>query len=448
MSMLAEVRKIVDRWYVSEGALFHTFVSHNFEENLSISVPFRSGRGKVEYNSMILSALRPREVELYLKAEMVRILLKHPYERQPSGCNKKSIAIGSNLVLGDNYDFSEINMPTPEAFDLRASESFEWYAHRVDEMLYNREIDLDSLTENPNDDKSSSDSANGDQGDADGREASDKDEPREGREDSPAKDVDTISSTGQSRSSDDEGKGQTADKPQEDRDLESEMKDMGLADLWEEDPMMGCTIDALLNEIQASNDWGSLAGTFAKKVIANTPARLNYRKELNSFRASVLSTKRHLTRMRPSRRTGFDNMGMMRRLGVHLLIAVDVSASIGEANIRHFYSVINRFFHYGVDSVDVVQFDTSLAEVQKMTKKALEVKVLGFGGTSYQPLFDYLSSHPEYGGVIIFTDGDAPIPTVSPRMKTRVLWVCCNSRQWEVNKNWMERIGRSCAIEV
>ncbi|WP_278833421.1 hypothetical protein, partial [Porphyromonas cangingivalis] len=235
--MLPEVRKIIDRWYLSEGALFQTFVSHNFEENLSISVPFRSGRGKVEYNSMILSSMRPREVELHLKAEMVRILLKHPYERQPEGCNKKSIAVGSNLVLGDNYDFSEINMPTPEAFDLKEKESFEWYSHRVEEMFSPKEIDLDSMSENPNDDKSSSDSANGNEGNEDSGETSDELDPNapdnapDNDLEDPSEDVETTSSLGKTKHRDDE-QGQPSEKPREDRDLDYEMKEMGLADLW------------------------------------------------------------------------------------------------------------------------------------------------------------------------------------------------------------------------
>lgn len=451
--MLPEVRKIIDRWYLSEGALFQTFVSHNFEENLSISVPFRSGRGKVEYNSMILSSMRPREVELHLKAEMVRILLKHPYERQPEGCNKKSIAVGSNLVLGDNYDFSEINMPTPEAFDLKEKESFEWYSHRVEEMFSPKEIDLDSMSENPNDDKSSADSANGNEGNEDSGETSDELDPNapdnapDNDLEDPSEDVETTSSLGKTKHRDDE-QGQLSEKPREDRDLDYEMKEMGLADLWEEDPMMGCSIDSLIDEIEASNEWGSLAGTFARKIVANTNAKVDYRKVLSGFRASILSSKRCLTRMRPNRRTGFDNMGSMRRFDTKLLVAVDVSASIGETSIRHFYSVINRFFKYGMDQIDVIQFDTSLSEVQKMTKKQLEVKVLGFGGTSFQPLFNYLGEHPDYNGVIIFTDGDAPIPNLPPKMKTKVMWVCNSQRHLEVNKSWMQKIGRCCAIDL
>ena len=39
---------------------------------------------------------------------------------------------------------------------------------------------------------------------------------------------------------------------------------------------------------------------------ASTRSRINWRNVLSGFRASILSSVRKLTRMRPNRRTGFD----------------------------------------------------------------------------------------------------------------------------------------------
>ena len=72
--------------------------------------------------------------------------------------------------------------------------------------------------------------------------------------------------------------------------------------------------------------------------------------------------------MRPNRRSGFDNMGSIRRFDTNLLIAVDVSGSISDEVLTHFYSVIGRIFKYGIEHVDVVQFDCSLSEVQSFEK--------------------------------------------------------------------------------
>ncbi|MDO4695657.1 MAG: VWA-like domain-containing protein [Porphyromonas sp.] len=439
--MLPEVRQIVDRWYLSEGALFQTFVSHNFEANLSISCPFRCGRGKVEYNPMIVTSMPMRSIELHLKAEMIRILLKHPYERQPVGCKRKAVAMGSNLVLADNYeDFTEIGMSTPEMFDLEAQESFEWYAHRVQEMYANQELDLDSMSENPTDKNSNSDNTSGNEGEEESNLS------EENKSSNPPENVEEASSSEDQKR---EENTQSQDRATEDRQFElEENKAQDISELWEEDPTMGSTIEALIEEIQASNEWGSLAGAFARHIIANTQAKVDYRKVLAGFRASILSTKRQLTRMRPNRRTGFDNMGSMRRYDTRLLVAVDVSASIGEASIRHFYSVINRFFKYGIEAIDVVQFDTTLSAVESIKKKQIQVKVMGFGGTSFQPLFDYVGGHPEYNGLIIFTDGDAPIPTLPKHMKCKVIWVCNTQRAYNVNHNWMKKIGRCCAMEI
>ena len=61
--------------------------------------------------------------------------------------------------------------------------------------------------------------------------------------------------------------------------------------------------------IENTRSWGSLAGAFAEKLKASAKARINWRNVLSGFRSSILSTKRKLTRMRPNRRTEFENMG-------------------------------------------------------------------------------------------------------------------------------------------
>jgi hypothetical protein len=86
----------------------------------------------IEYNPEQINKLSDSQLENSLKAEAIRIILKHPYERQPDGCKRKSMALGSNLVLSDNYDFTEINLPKPADFSLPEKESYEWYSMRIE----------------------------------------------------------------------------------------------------------------------------------------------------------------------------------------------------------------------------------------------------------------------------------------------------------------------------
>lgn len=127
------------------------------------------------------------------------------------------------------------------------------------------------------------------------------------------------------------------------RKFTNQPKSEDLSQLWEEDVLRSCEIDVAIDEISASNSWGSLAGNISGMILANTKAKIDYRKVLSGFRASVLSTKRHLTRMRPNRRSGFDNMGSIRRFDTNLLVAVDVSGSVDDKSLSHFsQSLIER----------------------------------------------------------------------------------------------------------
>ncbi len=249
--------------------------------------------------------------------------------------------------------------------------------------------------------------------------------------------------------------------PEENRKFESNLKKIenkqkksitpseDLSSLWEEDSLMACTVDAIIEDIQSSGTgWGSLAGSLVDEIIANTKTKIDYRKTLSGFRASILSSKRHLTRMRPNRRSGFDNMGSIRRFDTNLLIAVDVSGSISDEVLRHFYSVIGKIFKYGIEHVDVVQFDCSLSEVQSFEKAKKRIDIVGRGGTSFQPIFDYVHKNIKYDGLIIFTDGYAPKPKKPKGFKTKVVWVCESEKTYEEHKPWMKETGRCCFIKL
>lgn len=199
--------------------------------------------------------------------------------------------------------------------------------------------------------------------------------------------------------------------------------------------------------IESTTRWGSLGGSLAEHLKASTKARINWRTVFAGFRASVLSSKRKLTRMRPNRRTGFEQMGSIRRFDTRLLIAVDVSGSISSESLSYFYGVINSAFRYGFESIDVIQFDCGITKVQSLKKQMSEVTALGRGGTSFQEPIDYAHENG-YDGLVILTDGYAPAPTLPEGMHTKLIWVCPNRLCFEDNHTWMEKLGRACMMEI
>ena len=373
---------ILEQWFIMEPPLFQVLCVHELVANTQMKCPLRSGRRKLEYNPEIVVEMSDDALEEALRAEAVRLLLKHPYERRPDGCSQQAMGLGSNLVIGDNYSHPRFHIETPQDFNLKRGMSFEWYAREIEKQQ----------------DSSSSD---------------DSDDPEN---ESPNGGVGTGNSD----------------------------KHRDLAELWDEDDM---TVQLINGIISSTKQWGSIPGDLAELLTSSLRAKINWRNIFAGFRASIISSKRKLTRMRPNRRTGFDNMGSVRRFDTKLLVAVDVSGSISTESLQYFYGVINSAFRYGFESIDVIQFDHGIRAVHNLKKVVKDVAILGRGGTSFQEPIDYAHENG-YDGLVMLTDGYAPPPTIPDGFKTGLLWVCENQECLDHHKSWMEKSGRTCVMEL
>ena len=370
--MLERIAQITERWFLSEEPLFSAFCTHRVAENREMKCHVRVGKGVIEVNPDLCETITDRELEERLRIEVIRILLKHPYDRQPDGCSILARALGSNCVIGDSYRFQKVQMERPQDFELPSNQHFEYYARRIQGMLPQVKM---SLT-----------------GDADG-----------------------------------------------DADGNSD-----LAANWQQDELMAAQINETIRNVKG---WGSMPGKLVEEIIASTKARVDYRKILAGFRATILSEKRKLTRMRPNRRFGFDAMGSRYDFTTRLIIGVDCSGSITKNDLKNFYSTINRFFKYGIKQIDVVQFDVNLGEVQTLLKASENIKVKGRGGTCFQPFIDFVAKHPEYDGALIYTDGYAPKPKIPVGMRSPLCWVLRSEKEVKEHERWMRQSGRVCVIE-
>lgn len=391
--MRERITRILERWFISEPALFQVLCTHSIEENASMPCPVRSGARKVEYNPDFVNEMSDPALDQALRTEAIRILLKHPYQRKPDACSQQAIAVGSNLTIGDNYQFGSLRMEQPADYDLPTGREYEWYSRRIQELLPP-------------------------EADGDGNGAGD--------------------------GSDARGQGGGDGDPRTDRLSDNADKNTALSELWDEDDLAVVMIDGI---IESTKDWGSLAGNFAEQLKASAKARINWRNVLSGFRASILSTQRKLTRMRPNRRTGFDNMGSIRRFDTKVLVAVDVSGSISSSDLSYFYGVVNSAFRYGFTAVDVIQFDAGVRVVQSLKKVLRNVAVLGRGGTSFQEPINYANENG-YDGLVILTDGYAPQPVLPDNMRCKLVWVCNNRESYESSHGWMEKTGRVCTMEL
>ena len=362
--MKDRITRILEQWFLDEPAMFQVLCTHELAENTSMSCPVRSGRRRLEYNPDFLREMTDSGLDEALRTEACRILLKHPYERRPEGCCQEAMAIGSNLVVGDNYRYSSYHIDTPKDYELDSGMSYEWYSRKIQSML-----------------------------------------PPGG---------------------------------------EGSARNRDLSALWDEDEL---AVEMINGIITCCQDWGSLAGDFAETLKASTRASINWRNVFSGFRSSILSSKRKLTRMRPSRRFGFEQMGSVRRFDTRLLVAVDVSGSISSESLSYFYGVINSAFRYGFENIDVVQFDCGVRVVQSLRKVLRETIAIGRGGTSFQEPVEYAHENG-YDGLVILTDGYAPEPKIPLGMSCKIIWVCQDKYCYQQHHEWMEKSGRVCTIEL
>ena len=305
----------------------------------------RTGNMKVEFSPKILDRIADDVLAEYMKIEMFRILLKHPYQRQPSFATKALLTMASNITIADVYDVSREVKKQMSGTEQKLPDGlcFEEYYNLL----------LQSAT--PNSGKS-------------GGEPQKKD-----------------SSPGQGDKSERDGDDSGAGNSQEHRDSQ-------ISELWEENEEACCNINEFIEVATASNNWGSVAGKLQGLIKASLKVDMDYRKMLSLFKTSV----------------------------------------------------INRLFKYGVEKLDVLQFDAQIqGEIESLKKARKTVKIMGRGGTSFQPAADYYCEHPEYDGLIYFTDGYAPPPKFNTKRPIDVLWVICSRQCYMANSAWIRKIKRN-----
>ena len=425
MTVFDRIKKIGERWFLTEPLLFAVFCSHEFRENDLLTVPMRTGNRKVEFAPEILERVSDAVLSEFLKVEMFRILLKHPYQRQPPFAVKSLLTRASNVTIADVYEVSRDVKTQMNGVELGLPSGlcFEEYYTLLKEMSVPAGGTMNK-SEGENDVNGGGAEENAGEG--------------------------CVGELGEGAADGDGDENNGGDS----RDAQikfnaQDARDSLISELWDEDEEACCDINGFIEVAEAGNKWGSISGKLQGIIKASQKVDMDYRKMLSQFKTSVISSKRRLTRMRPNRRFGFDAMGSRYELSTNLLIAVDVSGSVTDRSLSFFFSVINRLFKYGIEKMDVLQFDAKIQGEPKPLKKACKtVKVMGRGGTSFQPVADYYCAHPEYDGLIYFTDGYAPPPKFNTKRPIDVLWVLCGKSAYDANSKWIRELKRNRVTNI
>ncbi len=446
------IQMVAEQWFLTEPVFFAVYCSHRLAMNANMLCPLRTGQGRIEYNPTVIDTLQDNLLNELLKVEMIRILLQHPYARQPLGCKPLVQHAASDMVISPAYKLAWIELTKPEDFGLPMGQHYEWYATRLNDMT----IHVDGNAPSEGDSGGSGDAGGGGKGSDSQQEQSGQDTSSEGSKEN-GQGVEKGQSSGLGT-----GKMKGSDTGQGNASGEARMSETDYGKnnsktqaegdytaLWEEDQFQSRLITDL---IQSTTSWGSLPGDMIELIKKSTEGRIDYRNALRGFRASILSEKRRLTRMRPSRRFGFEQMGSRYDFITRILVAVDTSGSVGSEELGRYFNIITTVFKYGIQQVDVLMFDWDIqGDVMKLDeakKRKQEFKVQGRGGTNFQAPVDYLAKHPEYDGMIVITDGYAPVPEIPPLCKAKLLWIIDNEASFRQNEKALRKTGRVCLMQV
>ncbi len=411
---------IIKNWFITEPLLFSVVTTHHLVNNDGLTVPMRSGRKCIEFSDLLTSGLSDAQLTDFLKIEAYRILLKHPYARQPYKANPTALQLASDVIIS-KYFTPPSGIETAGVVYLKSQA---WRFSTLDFPLGKRWADTDELRfyqRNLQVD----------------------------RHTGLLKTVDDLTfeqwykrllfliretSAGGGQAS---GAGALSDY-----DLSAVTES---AELWQEDENAQKQIDDNIKKADIENGWGETGGNLVRTLQDQADFSFDYRRALTRFRANIVSVNRRLTRMKPSRRYGFAAMGSRYERKADILIAVDVSGSITDESFACFYHAIKNFFFLKIiENIDLIFFDVNLKNTKpvKFTKNFNLTEITGRGGTNFQPPIDYfLENRSRYSGMIIFTDGEGDVPKISGAVgNSAILWILDSRLAYEKSRWWIESL--------
>ncbi len=179
---------------------------------------------------------------------------------------------------------------------------------------------------------------------------------------------------------------------------------------------------------------GSLPGALQiqlNQLVLKQEPTLDWRRFLRLFVGAGQRTFLQNTLRKPSRRYGV-NPGLRIRNKHKLLIALDTSASIADAEIQAFFQEIQQIWHLGTE-IFILECDTQINNAY-IYRGTIPAVVAGRGGTHFDAAIEYANQKSNADAVVYFTDGLGPAPSLPCRKP--LLWMISGGKkggdgQWE-----------------
>jgi predicted metal-dependent peptidase len=190
-----------------------------------------------------------------------------------------------------------------------------------------------------------------------------------------------------------------------------------------EKKLLDAQITKVLNDVaeQTIKARGTIPGNIQDWLVQINEIEIpkfNWRAYLRRFTGSSTRVFTKKVRRKENRRYS-DNPGLKVKMKQHVLLAIDTSGSVSDDEVKEFMNEMYHIYKSGTQ-VTVIQCDTTIRSIEPY-KGDLKINIHGRGGTSFDPVLEYLNENiKKYSSLIYFTDGEC---STSVNPKVRTLWV-------------------------
>lgn len=170
----------------------------------------------------------------------------------------------------------------------------------------------------------------------------------------------------------------------------------------------------------------------------NAPSQIPWQKLIGKTMGKQVYGKRE-TINRLNRKSPYSIMkkGKLPDRIAPIVVAMDTSGSVSEKELMFFYNEIYILSKKKHIPIEIIQFDSEVKSVQAIKNpKDLKFKATGFGGTTFQSVFNYLSEN-KYSRetmLFIFTDGGGE-SHIDTKQLHKITWIVTDENKLSVDDN-------------
>lgn len=218
---------------------------------------------------------------------------------------------------------------------------------------------------------------------------------------------------------------------------------------------------AMVDSAESIKSRGTLPGNIKQFIEELTrPPQVDWRQELRNYCKTARPSRRKTTLSRPKRKhisldgaVTSEHPGRRKNPSYRIVFAIDTSGSVSNAELQEIFGELRGILSCNEGTeVTVVECDTQIGRVYDLeTVKDVDTNVSGRGGTSFDPVFQWVKGEVAWGKercdkqpdlLIYATDGECCLPPVDIRIpQSKMLWlissrgrVPCEASSWGSNR--------------